>query len=122
MYNEATTQIQEVIQLYFDGIFFGNTSKLSQVFVPEALLYGDIKGAAYLKSVDEYLKGVQNRKSPHEMGESFGMEVLSVDILGNMAIVRAHVPMLGYNYYDFLSLSIIKGQWKIVNKLFTHVE
>jgi hypothetical protein len=31
------------------------------------------------------------------------------------------LPMLGYNYYDFLSLSKISGRWQIVNKLFTNV-
>ncbi|WP_394329748.1 nuclear transport factor 2 family protein [Zunongwangia profunda] len=29
--------------------------------------------------------------------------------------------MLGFNYYDYLSLFKINGEWKIVNKLFTNV-
>lgn len=34
----------------------------------------------------------------------------------------AHLKMLGFNYYDFLSLGHVNGDWKIVNKVFAHVE
>jgi hypothetical protein len=30
--------------------------------------------------------------------------------------------MLGFNYYDFLSLLHLDGEWQIVCKVFTHVE
>ena len=56
------------------------------------------------------------------MGEEFKMKILGIEILGCVAIAKLHVPMLGYNYYDFLSLTLINGTWKIVNKVFTHVE
>lgn len=67
------------------------------------------------------MNSVQSRKSPKELEESFKMKILSIEILGNNALVKAQVPMLGYNYFDFLSLSKINDDWKIVNKLFTHV-
>jgi len=50
------------------------------------------------------------------------MEILSIEILGNNAIVKAKLPILDYNYLDFLSLAKINEEWKIVNKLFAHVE
>ena len=50
------------------------------------------------------------------------MEILGIEIIGHVATAKVHVPMLGFNYYDFLSFSVVNGTWKIVNKVFTHVE
>lgn len=122
MYIEETIKIQKVIDDYFHGIFEGDIQKLKAVFHPSTVLFGDIKGQPYLKNLDDYLDGVKNRKSPQDLGEAFRMKTLSVEVIGNNAIVKLHSPMLGYNYYDFLTLSKIEGKWLIVNKLFTHID
>ena len=121
MYTKETTAIQSLIDDYFKGIFHGDIEKLRPAFHPQCLLFGDINGQPYFNNLDEYIEGVKNRKSPQEQGESFQMEILGIEILGNNAIAKLHLPMLGYNYYDFHSLSKISGSWQIVNKLFTSV-
>lgn len=122
MYQEKRIKIEETIKNYFEGIFYGDVQRLRHAFIPNVCLYGNIKGAEYAKSLGEYLEGVQNRKSPHDLGEVFKMKIIGIEVLGNVAMVKLHVPMLGYNYYDFLSLCLIDQEWKVVNKLFTHVE
>ena len=122
MYNEFSSEIKKVIFNYFQGIYNGDSDKLENVFHPQALLFGDIKGEPYFKTVTDYIDGVKSRKSPIDLGEDFKMEILSIEIMNNMATVKARVPMLGFNYYDLLSLNLVQGEWKIVNKLFTHVE
>jgi hypothetical protein len=82
---------------------------------------GDINGQPYFKNLTEYLDGVKVRKSPSELGEEFRMKILGIDVLNDIAHVRLHVPMLGFNYYDKLALCKVNGQWLIVNKLFTNV-
>ncbi|MTI31265.1 nuclear transport factor 2 family protein [Xanthovirga aplysinae] len=121
MYANNSKDIQALITNYFQGIYKGKIKELEKVFHPRALLFGDINGVPYFKSLADYIKGVKNRKSPHELGEEFKMKILSVEINGDMAIAKLHVPMLGFNYYDFISLAKVDGNWKIVNKLFTHV-
>ncbi|MGH1338124.1 MAG: nuclear transport factor 2 family protein [Aureispira sp.] len=122
MYKDAVEAIEAVVTRYFKGIYEGDISKLQAVFEERVLIYGDMNnGIPYCKSVQEYLEGVKARQSPSELGEAFLMKIIGIEIIGNTAIVKAHVPMLGYNYYDFLSLTIIDGDWKIVNKLFAHV-
>lgn len=122
MYKDKATAVAAIVNDYFDGIFYGNVDKLRNSFTSSAHIYGDIRGEEYSKSLDEYLKGVAARKSPNELEEENQMELLGIEIIGNVALVQAHSPMLGFNYYDFLSLSLVQGQWKIVNKVFTHVE
>ena len=122
MYDRYSNEIKTTISNYFQGIYNGDTEKLARVFHPQALLYGDIKGVPYCKNVADYIDGIKNRKSPKDLDEDFNMKINSIEIIGYNAVVKAHLPMLGFNYYDFLSLNKINGDWKIVNKLFTHVE
>ncbi len=121
MFNIQIKKIEAVIKDYFEGIFYGDVSKLRKCFDEKVLLYGDINGESYLKNLSDYIDSVKLRKSPNDQGEKFDMKILAIEILGNIAIVKLHVPMLGYNYYDFLSLTIVGEEWKIVNKLFTNV-
>ena len=121
-YTENVLQIEKTINDYFEGIFYGDVPRLKAAFSDKAYLWGDIRGAEYQKSLYDYLEGVKNRKSPSEMGEEYNMKILAIEVLGNVAVAKLHVPMLGFNYYDFLSLCLIDEEWKIVNKLFTHVE
>lgn len=121
MFITNATQIEQVIARYFKGLFVGDTALLASVFHEEACLFGDISDTPYFKRLDEYLAGVGSRKSPKDLGEAERMKILSIEILGNVATARLHVPMLGFNYFDFLTLRKAAGEWKIVGKLFTHV-
>ena len=50
------------------------------------------------------------------------MKIIGIEVLGKIAIAKLHVPILGYNYYDYLSLNKIEEKWTIVGKVFTHIE
>jgi hypothetical protein len=121
MYNENAAAIQAVITHYFEGVFSGDTDQLQQAFHPECILQGDINGTPYYKNFTAYIELVRQRKSPQELGESFGMQLLGIEVWGHIAIVRAYLPMLGYRYYDVLSLAKTAGRWQIVHKLFTNL-
>ncbi len=122
MYNEHIREIENLIATYFMGIFNGDVAKLETCFDKNVHIYGDIKGVEYFKSIKEYLDGVQNRQSPKDLDESFQMKIIGIDIMGEIAMAKLQVPMLGYNYYDYISLARMDKNWKIVNKIFTHVE
>lgn len=122
MYKEKIKEIEQVITNYFEGIFYGDANKLESCFTDNTIIYGDINGAPYKKSKAEYVEGVKNRQSPNELKEAFKMETIGIDIIGNIAMAKVHLPMLGYNYYDYLSLTKIDDEWKIVNKIFSNVQ
>jgi Putative lumazine-binding len=120
-YIDDNTAVAAVLSNYFEGVFNGDVALLRKVFHPQSLVAGDVHGKPYFKTLDEYLDGVQNRKSPGSLGEVFRMEVVSVEIMNSIAIAKAHLPMFEFNYYDLLSLTKVNGEWVIVNKLLTHV-
>lgn len=121
MYQENIREIEKLINTYFEGIFYGKISNLSSCFSSDAIIYGDINSNDYIKTLSEYIETVKTRKSPNDLGETLNMSIIGIDILGKAAMVKLQVPMLGFNYYDYLSLFKIQSKWKIVNKLFTHV-
>jgi Putative lumazine-binding len=122
MFEKDVIEIQAVIARYFEGMFHGDVKKLGSAFHEQCMLFGDINGQPYFKTLPEYLEGVKNRKSPKEIGEDFKMKVLGIELTNSVAFVKLHVPMLGFNYYDFISMHKLNGQWLIVNKLFTNVQ
>jgi hypothetical protein len=110
-----------VLTDYFKGLYTGDTELLRSVFHPEAALFAEVRGQSYYKRLDAYLEGVASRKSPEQVGEPYQMRVLSLDVTYNMAHAKVHVPALGFNYYNQLSLVFMNGAWVIVNKTFADV-
>ncbi|MGH2664754.1 nuclear transport factor 2 family protein [Flavobacterium sp.] len=104
---------------YFEGIYEGDTALLGAIFNPGTLLFGDIKGVPYAKTVDQYLDGVKNRQSPKDSGKPFKGEILSLHIVNSIAVAEARVRMYDFVYHDFLSFHKINGKWLIVNKMLT---
>jgi len=120
-YTEHAAAITAVLQNYFNGVFKGDTDLLRDAFHSQALVAGDVNGQPYFKTLDQYLDGVANRKSPFELGESFRTEILSIEIINLIAVAKVRLPMFEFNYYDLLSLTRIDGKWVIINKLLTNV-
>ncbi|WP_276481564.1 nuclear transport factor 2 family protein [Paraflavitalea pollutisoli] len=105
--------------LYFKGIFEGDLHLLEQVYVPGSLVVGDVKGVPYFKTLEQYLDGVGNRKSPRETGSPFQGEILSVSVINSIAVAEVTVKMYDFDYHEFLSFHELDGHWKIVNKMLT---
>jgi hypothetical protein len=106
---------------YFKGIYEGNLDLLSQVYNTGTLLFGDVKGQPYAKTLDQYLDGVKNRQSPKESGKPFKGEIISIKLINSIAVAEVKVKMYDFNYHEFLSLHKLDGRWLIVNKMISDV-
>ena len=51
----------------------------------------------------------------------YNFHVMSLEIIGDQALVKVNVPLLAAHFIDFLGLLKEEGQWKIVNKMFTTI-
>lgn len=114
--------ILKQLQVYLDAIYDGDVAALRSTFHPAALLFAEVRGEIVQKTLDAYLLGVGSRKSPASQNEPYGMSVLSIEVVGKMASAKVRVKMSGNNYYDFLSILDVGGHWRIVNKMYTHIE
>jgi len=120
--SSAYQSIFALVDVYFQSIYTGDAVALRSVFHPLCRLFADVNGAPYEKSVDQYVEGVANRNSPLDLGEPFRMEILGVETLGVLALVRTRQQMLGFNYHDYLTLLQRDGNWLIVSKNFVHLD
>ena len=106
---------------YFKGIYEGNLDLLNQVYYTGTLLFGDVKGQPYAKTLDQYLDGVKNRQSPKDSGKPFKGEIISVKVVNTIAIAEVTVKMYDFNYHEYLSFHKLDGRWLIVNKMISDV-
>jgi len=104
---------------YFKGIYEGDIRILGSIFYPGTLVYGDVKGQPYFKTVDLYLDGVKNRQSPKDSGKPYKGEILDIRVVNSIAVAEINLKMYDFNYRDFLSFHKINGKWLIVNKMLT---
>ena len=102
---------------YFKSIYEGDVNTLGSVFYTGALLFGDVKGQPYKKTLAEYLDGVAHRQSPKDSGKPFKGEIISVKVVNSIAIAEVKVTMYDFVYYEFLSFHKIDGKWYLVNKM-----
>ena len=117
------TAITEVLEnYYFKGIYEGNLDLLNHVYNSGTLLFGDVKGQPYAKTLDQYLDGVKNRQSPKDSGKPFKGEIISIKLVNSIAIAEVKVKMYDFNYHEFLSFHKMNGRWLIVNKMISDVD
>lgn len=112
---------QALENYYFKGIYEGDLNALANILNPGALLFGDVKGKPYAKTLDQYLDGVKNRQSPKDLGKPFKGTIFSIHVINSIAVAKAHVKMYEFEYDEFLSFHKIDNRWVIVNKMLTDV-
>ena len=118
--NQDSILISEALEeLYFKGINEGKVETLKKIFHRGTLLFGDVKGQPYAKTLDAYLEGVKNRQSPKDSGTPFKGTINSIEVINSIAMARVQVKMYAFNYDEFLSFHKIDDQWLIVNKMIT---
>jgi len=117
----AHTAILKLLQTYLDAIYHGHVDVLRSTFHPRAALFGEVSGDYSHRPLEDYLAAVAKRHSPAALGQAYAMEVLSIEVLGETAFAKVRCQIFDFNYYDFLSLIHQDRQWRIVNKLFSHI-
>lgn len=115
-------QVSQILENdYFTGIYTGDTGKLRKIYHPGTLLFGDIKGQPYAKTLDEYLTGVAGRQSPKDSGKPFKGEILNIRITNSIAVAEVRVQMYDFLYQEYLSFHKLNGNWLIVNKMISDI-
>jgi hypothetical protein len=120
--DQSKAAIEQALEnYYFKGIYEGDLDLLNQVMNTGTLLFGDVKGQPYAKTLDNYLDGVKNRVSPKDSDKPFEGKVIFVKAVNSIAVAEVTVKMYDFNYYEFLSFHKIDGKWLIVNKMISDI-
>ena len=118
---DSTAIAQALENYYFKGIYEGDVHTLSYVFNKGTLLFGDVKGQPYAKTLDQYLDGVAHRQSPKDSGKPFKGTIISIKVANSIAIAEVEVKMYEFNYHEFLSFHKLDSKWLIVNKMISDI-
>ena len=113
--------ITEVLKTYFNGIYTGDVQQLNTVYHPGTLLFGDVKGQPYAKTLEQYLDGVAHRQSPKDSGKPFESEIISIEAINSIAVARVRVKMYDFNYQEILSFHKFEDHWLFVNKMISDI-
>jgi len=109
-------EITRLLNEYFEGLYNADEKQLRKIFHPTA----NLQSQGLRLTRDEWLHRVVNRAIPKEINESYSYKIINIDILAEQAMAKVECPLLGNFYIDFLSLLKEKGQWKIVNKMYSN--
>ncbi len=116
-----TRTITQAIQLYFDGLYEGDTAKLARAFHPTAQLYGVDDGAVKCIPRDAWLSIVENRPAPRASGALRTDEILSIDGAEgtHLASARVRLSVPPRHFVDHLTLlRTSEHGWQIVAKAY----
>jgi len=121
-YQENSSAIIGTLDSYFKGIYEGDVTLLrDKVYYPGTLLFGDVKGLPYFRTLPEYLEGVKNRQSPKDSGKPFKGEIISIEIVNSIAVAKVRVQMYDFNYSELLSFHKLDNRRVIVNKMISDI-
>ena len=114
MNKDREKAIRKTVKSYFLGLHHGDTERLKGTFSLDCVL----KAPGLRRDMATWLSLVSERAVPAEKGDPFHYKILSVDILGEQAMVKVYCPLLGRHYVDYLGLLFEHGRWRIVNKMY----
>jgi len=111
--------VSKALSIYFDGLFYSDTKRLSKIFHPKAHYVCVSEGTLQYLTMKEYFPIVKARKSPYENGEARRDKILSIKFAGP-STAFAHVECaIGNRFFnDFLTLIQLNEQWQIISKVF----
>ena len=113
-------QIRNTVDDYFLGMYHSDTDRLAKAFYSDSFLTGYFQGNFSRISVGDWLGMVGKTQAPAEQGEVYDMNIVSVDITENVAVVKVKDLYLGLWFTDYLTLIKLDDGWKIINKSYHH--
>ena len=113
-------EIEKVLQVYFDGLYEGDTKKLGQAFHTASHLYsvGADGKAADLPRAD-WFKSVESRPSGKSKGSERRDRIVSIDFSGPAtAFAKVECQLPPRYFTDYLTLLKADGRWQVISKAF----
>lgn len=109
-----------VAQTYVDGLRIGSAEGVADAFHQDAVMYGFTNGELMggpIGNLFDFVK--QHGKAPEITTR---LDVLAITPTTAVVRVDMEKDAIGANYNDYLTLLNIKGDWKVIAKVFHQFE
>ena len=117
--NRAT--VEDVIQLYFDGLYEGDADKIGEAFHPSADLRWVEKGELQVLTVPDWLDRVRKRPSAKAEGKPREDFVVTMDRSDEKtAFVKVKCQLPPRYFTDYLIALKLADGWRIVSKSYRY--
>lgn len=107
--------IEDVIQLYIEGVSTGDTDKLQEAFHGDAWMFGSLGGTRYDVPISQLIDVAVSH--PFDSDGSYQARISSIQQAGDAAtaIVEEDGCWGGVSFVDFFALAKIDDSWKIAH-------
>jgi len=107
-----------VAQAYFDAAHEMDADKFASIFHHSSSVtrIGD-DGNVSVTPIEMWLTAVRNMKAPKELGLERNDQILSIDVAGELALLKLKLQIPPRHFTDMLSCLRVNGAWKIVQKV-----
>ena len=118
-HNRAT--VEDVIQLYFDGLYEGDADKIGEAFHPSADLRWVEKGELQVLTVPDWLDRVRKRPSAKAEGKPREDFIVTMDRSDDKtAFVKVKCQLPPRYFTDYLVALKLTDGWRIVSKSYRY--
>ena len=112
--------IEHVVGYYFAGVENRDEQSMRRAFHPDfEMWYVDGDGALRQVTLEEWIERLRSAKPGSTIGQR---RVVSIDVAGNAAAVRAVGDFPTFQFIDYISLLKVEGEWTIIGKIFYRKE
>jgi hypothetical protein len=111
--------VAQVVEEYFDGLYFSDTKRLRRVFHPLAQYVCVTDGTLLYRTMEEYFPVVDARPAPAQRGEARADRILSIEFAGP-GLARAVLNCaIGDRFFtDWLTFVKLESRWQVMSKIF----
>lgn len=115
----AFNEIAAQMQIYFDGLYHSDVSRLRKVFHPDARYVCPTDDPMVRLDMATYFGVVAEREAPAVRQETRADRIDTIRFAGpGMAFVVANCSIGDKHFTDFLSFVKTNREWRIISKVF----
>jgi len=117
------SEIEALMQRYFDGLYHSDSAVLRMVFHPELSYVNATSGNHEFMNLEAYMDRIDARTPPASRNDTRNELIERINLKGDqMGLVEVRMTMLGRDYQDLLTVIHTDDGWKVLTKVFTFVE
>jgi hypothetical protein len=109
-----------IAKTYCDAAYEMDADKFASIFHPLcSVTKADAGGGVSVTPIETWLSGVRGMKAPKLQGLERHDEILSIDVVRELALLKLKLQIPPRYFTDMLLCLKVDGAWRIVQKVMT---